>query len=176
MKKPCVVVRNTACSCRSCGKLADPVHVILGGDLTFLLCHHCCPCSTIPERKELTMAQQPVQPPIRTAPKPAAAPAATATKSRQFSITKWKPEIKNTKRGYFSVTLPSGIIINDVSLHEKDDRRWVNMPSKLSKTDAERYFLTVEFSNREIQNDFQEHVLEALDRHFTELNEQKGNA
>jgi DNA-binding cell septation regulator SpoVG len=43
---------------------------------------------------------------------------------------KFKPYTKNTLRGFADLELDSGIIIHDLTLHEKDGKRWVGMPAR----------------------------------------------
>jgi DNA-binding cell septation regulator SpoVG len=86
--------------------------------------------------------------------------------SRVFQVTNWKPYTKNTLRGFFTVTLPSGLVIHNCTLHQKQDSRWVGMPSqKFTKEDGTTsYTPVIEFTNREASDRFRDAVLEALDR------------
>jgi hypothetical protein len=38
--------------------------------------------------------------------------------------------VKNTLRGFFTVAFPSGLIIRDCMLHEKNGKRWVSLPAR----------------------------------------------
>jgi hypothetical protein len=42
----------------------------------------------------------------------------------------WRPRASGTLQGFFVLTLPSGFVINDCTLHEKGERRWVWLPGK----------------------------------------------
>jgi len=42
----------------------------------------------------------------------------------------WRPHLSGSLRGFFTLELPSGLIINDLTLHEKDGKRWVGLPGK----------------------------------------------
>lgn len=96
--------------------------------------------------------------------KPAAAPKKT---SREMTITNFKKRVQNTLRGFFSMSLPSGMIIHDFMLHEKDGSRWVNPPSRpKDAAGEERYPPLVEFTNQEIKKRFYDDALAALDHYF----------
>jgi DNA-binding cell septation regulator SpoVG len=91
-----------------------------------------------------------------------------ATTTKQIQIRDWKPRNKNTLRGFCTVILPSGMIIHDVMLHEKGDRRWVQLPAR-EYTDAEgvkQFARFIEFENEATAGRFREQVIAALDRHF----------
>ena len=87
---------------------------------------------------------------------------------RSITIAGWKPLSKNTLRGFFSATLPSGMVIHNLTLHEKNGARWVGLPSREWTTDTgeKNYAKLIEFADRHIANRFRDHVLEALDRHL----------
>jgi DNA-binding cell septation regulator SpoVG len=79
-------------------------------------------------------------------------------------IKEWRAYQKNTLQGFFSVTLPSGLVIRDLTLHTKGDSRWVGMPAKAYKKDGvESWVPVIEFVDRQTANDFRDAVLEALD-------------
>lgn len=104
-----------------------------------------------------------------TQPPPVVPPVAGQT--RQMEIGNWKPRTAKTLRGFFSVTLPSGMILHRLSLHERDDgSRWIGLPSQEYQTaQGERRFeKIVEFSSRGLGDRFVAEILAALDRHFTE--------
>lgn len=81
-------------------------------------------------------------------------------------ISDWKPFVKNTLRGFFTVTLPSGLIIHKCSLHEKSGVRWIGLPAeKFTKKDGTvSYANLLEFSSRGVSEKFRDAVLEAFDR------------
>jgi hypothetical protein len=56
-----------------------------------------------------------------------------ATPERQGSrlkLLEWHPVRRNTLHGFAIVELPSGIVIRELSVHEKAGKRWVSMPAK----------------------------------------------
>ena len=86
--------------------------------------------------------------------------------SEGFQVTNWRALSKGALRGFFTVTLPSGLVIHQCCLFEKDGRRWVGMPSqKFVKSDGvTTYTPLVEFTDREAADDFRDRALEALGR------------
>ena len=98
-------------------------------------------------------------------------PDSETKKTPEFQISNWKPREKNTLRGFFSITLPNGLIIHDVMLHEKGDRRWISLPAReYTDENGQRAFTAfLEFSDKTIAKRFHDRVLAALDRHFAEM-------
>ena len=83
----------------------------------------------------------------------------------QFIISNWKEHNKNTLRGFFTITLPSGIVINNCSLHDKGGSRWIGLPSsQFKKHDGTTvYARLVEFASKEDYAIFQSEALRAVD-------------
>jgi hypothetical protein len=49
----------------------------------------------------------------------------------------WRPVERNTLRGFCTLTLdPSGVVLHECSVHERDGKRWVGLPGK-PQLDAE---------------------------------------
>ena len=43
----------------------------------------------------------------------------------------WRPVEKNTLRGFVTLRLaPSGLILRECALHQKEEKRWVSLPGK----------------------------------------------
>jgi hypothetical protein len=94
-----------------------------------------------------------------------------APPARRIVISDWRPREKNTLRGFFVVTLPSGLVIRDVMLHVREDKRWISLPAR-EYTDpvGQRQFARIiEFVDRDIKDRFDEQVLAALDEHLRGL-------
>jgi hypothetical protein len=89
---------------------------------------------------------------------------------REITIADRKPHSKNTLRGFFTATLPSGLVLHDLMLHERDDARWIAFPGRERKdAQGQRQFARfVEFRDRETANRFRDQMLEALDRYLLE--------
>jgi hypothetical protein len=100
-----------------------------------------------------------------------AKPAAENGGHRSIQIADWKPRIQNTLRGFFSVNLPSGMILRSLTLHEKGEDRWIGMPAR-EWTDFEgnkQYAKLIEFADRSTADRFRDAVLDALDKHLEQL-------
>jgi DNA-binding cell septation regulator SpoVG len=87
---------------------------------------------------------------------------------REITIAGWKPLTKNTLRGFLSVNLPSGMVIHNVTVHEKDKARWVGLPAREWTNDQgeKQYTRLVEFRDRATANRFRDAVLDALDKYL----------
>ena len=88
-------------------------------------------------------------------------------------ISDWKSRQSGTLRGFFTTTLPSGLVLHELMLHERDDKWWISFPSKpMMGTDGialrderskVRYGAPlVEFASPQARNRFSDQVLEAL--------------
>ena len=80
---------------------------------------------------------------------------------------------KNTLRGFFTLALPSGLVVHDCSVHEKGGKRWVSLPArpqldggqvrKDAATGKVLYAPVLEFTAREKREAFQRAALAAVD-------------
>ena len=95
-----------------------------------------------------------------------AKPAGTSGGHPELLVTNWKPCEKNTLRGFLSLTLPSGLVLKDCTLHQKDGARWIGLPSKkYSKPDGSiGYSPLVEFNDGNTRRRFKAAALAAVDR------------
>jgi hypothetical protein len=89
----------------------------------------------------------------------------TATLTKAFTISDWRPFVKNTLVAFFTITTPAGMVIHGCTLHRKDSARWVGMPAqKFAKEDGSTSFTPViEFANRATADRFRDSVLLAID-------------
>lgn len=82
---------------------------------------------------------------------------------------------RNTLLGFLSLKLPSGLVLNECSLHQKGDSRWIGLPSKAQidaggrhrtdpTTGKKLYLPVVELAGKEIRERFQAAALAAVDR------------
>jgi hypothetical protein len=92
---------------------------------------------------------------------------------REFVATNWKPHVKNTLQGFLTLTLPSGLVIHNCTLHRKNGVRWLGLPAqRYSKDDGSTSYATlIEFTTEEARQRFQEAALEAVDRFMEAANE-----
>lgn len=83
-----------------------------------------------------------------------------------MEILNWKPFTKGALRGFFSVTLPSGMILHDCCLFEKNGSRWVSLPSqKFTDKDGKTgYKPMVEFVDRSTADNFCRQTVQALEK------------
>jgi hypothetical protein len=74
----------------------------------------------------------------------------TATLTRAFAISDWRPFTKNTLRDFFTISTPSGMVIHGGTLHRKGGSRWIGMPAqKFVKEDGSTsYTSVIEFVDR----------------------------
>lgn len=50
--------------------------------------------------------------------------------SSAIIITDWKPIARNSLRGFFTATMPSGLVFHEVAAHTSNGKKWVSPPSK----------------------------------------------
>ena len=84
-----------------------------------------------------------------------------------MQISNWKSvNGEGALRGFFSVTLTSGMIIHKCSLCEKNGQRWVRLPvEKYTKPGgvATTYVVIIEFTSEEMSKLFRGEVMRALE-------------
>lgn len=76
-----------------------------------------------------------------------------------------KSYLKNTLRAFVDFTLlDSGLSIKGASVHEKESKRWLSLPSREYVKNGEKSWVpTVEFSSREARDRITDAVLAAFD-------------
>ena len=86
----------------------------------------------------------------------------------EIVVSDWKPCEKNTLRGFFSATLPSGMVLHRLMLHVKGESRWVATPSReWSDPQGQKQFAKlIEFTDRATADRFRDAVLDALDKYL----------
>lgn len=81
-------------------------------------------------------------------------------------ITKFRRFNKNTLRGFCNILIPGiGLEIRDATLHEKNGKKWVGLPSRPYQDEAgeTKYVYIVKFVDREKSDQFEVAALKALD-------------
>jgi|ERR1035437_1741598 hypothetical protein len=75
----------------------------------------------------------------------------------------WTPYTKNTLPGFFTLELPSGLVIHSLTLHVKADSRWVGMPGqKFIKDDGTvSYTPILDFADRHAADRFRDQAIAA---------------
>jgi hypothetical protein len=83
-----------------------------------------------------------------------------------ISISNARRLNKGSLRGFFDVTLPSGLKLNGCQLFSKDGKTWVGLPSReYVKPDGSKSYLpVVEIPDREARDKFNAAVLPLAER------------
>lgn len=90
---------------------------------------------------------------------------------REIIIRDWKPHSKNSLRGFFAASLPSGLVLRDLMLHERGDARWIAFPGRewANAQGEKQYSRFIEFADRRTADKFRDALLDALDKHLEQL-------
>ena len=48
----------------------------------------------------------------------------------RMKLLEWRPVQKNTLRGFANIEMPSGLVIRDIAIHEKEHKWWASLPSR----------------------------------------------
>jgi hypothetical protein len=88
----------------------------------------------------------------------------------------WRLIERNTLRGFLTLTLhPSGLVLRECSLHQKDNRRWLGLPGKPQLDSEGRHRMdastgkalctaVVEIAGKSERERFQQEALAAVDK------------
>lgn len=89
---------------------------------------------------------------------------------RRIQIADWRPHEKNTRKGFFTAILPSGLVLHDLMLHERNGSRWIAFPAKewVNAAGEKQFSRFVAFASRDVADKFRDAILAALDRHLAE--------
>ncbi len=89
-----------------------------------------------------------------------------------FTLDDWKPMRRHSLCGFATVTLPSGMILSDVSVHTDSGKSWAMPASKpmigrdgnvlRDQAGKVRYSPIVSFASKELRDRFSAAVIEAL--------------
>ncbi|MGO9530566.1 MAG: hypothetical protein ACLP3B_05230 [Syntrophobacteraceae bacterium] len=82
-------------------------------------------------------------------------------------ITSYKPYQKNTLQGFATIRLTNiGFEIRDVTIHQKNGSRWIQLPAKLVQRPADQggdhWFAIVDFYDKARKDQFQAAVLSRI--------------
>jgi hypothetical protein len=82
-----------------------------------------------------------------------------------IEITSFDPCSGTTLQGFLVVRLESGLEIRDIALHQKNGKRWLQLPAKpyKKKDGGKGWSYILSFHKKEHFNKFQEVTLRALD-------------
>jgi DMSO/TMAO reductase YedYZ molybdopterin-dependent catalytic subunit len=83
-------------------------------------------------------------------------------------IANWKPHEKGSLKGFFTATLPSGLVLHSLMLHERGGSRWIGFPARewVDQTGTKQYVRFVAFTSRAVADKFRDMVLGALDAYL----------
>lgn len=80
----------------------------------------------------------------------------------QVEILAWREHQKNSMQGYVDIRLPkAGFCLRNISVHMKDGRRWLGMPSR--KDESDQWVPIFEWNDKQVVERFRDAVLKALD-------------
>jgi hypothetical protein len=92
----------------------------------------------------------------------------------EFRASGWRTLLSGTLQGFITLTLPSGLVLNDCTLHQKGNRRWIGLPGKPKLEDGRHridpatgkrlYTPVVEIPARAVRDKFRAQALAAVDR------------
>lgn len=85
-----------------------------------------------------------------------------------MKVLGWQKYEKNTLKGFFELSLDSGLNVRGMSYHSKEDgKRWVSFPSKPYEDNGEtKYQSILHIPDDGRWRKFQELALAALDSYF----------
>ena len=85
-----------------------------------------------------------------------------------MKILNFRKYERNTLRGFIQVELPSGMIVKDITWHQRDDREWLGLPARqYEKEDGSMgYANQVDFVDKTTYWNFVDQVLTALKRYL----------
>ena len=85
-----------------------------------------------------------------------------------IKIINWRPYAKKTLLGFLEIELPSGLRVRDMTLHQKEDRKWISYPAKAYIADdgTTKYKNIIFFEDKETHGQFQRQVLAAIDAYI----------
>ena len=88
-----------------------------------------------------------------------------STVAKNFEISNWKPYVKNTLQGFFTLRLPSGVLLHGLTYHTQNGARWVGLPAKEYKKDdgTKSWVPVVEIPDQSTREAFQRNALAAID-------------
>jgi hypothetical protein len=95
-----------------------------------------------------------------------------------IEIIDFRPIEKNTLKGFLTARLTSVYLeIRDLALHEKEGRKWIQLPAKPYKKDdgGQGWSYIVRFYEKNKYHQFQELALKALDVYLKESGRGGGN-
>ena len=84
-----------------------------------------------------------------------------------IEIKRYKAFEKGTLRAFFTIYIPEWHLeIRDLALHEKNGKRWANLPAKQYQDQDETKYMPLVKIDDDVRDRFQEAVLKAVQEHL----------
>lgn len=83
----------------------------------------------------------------------------------RFLASDWNPLEKATLLGFFTLTLPSGLVLKGCTYHKGHGSHWVSLPAQTykDKNGDIAYTSIIDFASREVRARFQKQALSAIE-------------
>jgi hypothetical protein len=87
-------------------------------------------------------------------------------------VEEFKPLVRSSLRGFARVRMPSGMIIHDVGVYEREGKRWASPPSKpaisrdgtaFRKDNKPVYTPIITFESKALRDKFSDAVITAIE-------------
>ncbi|MCD6516442.1 MAG: septation protein SpoVG family protein [Candidatus Aminicenantes bacterium] len=90
-----------------------------------------------------------------------------------IKILEFKERQQNTLQGFVTIQMTNiGLEIRNITVHQKNDSRWIGMPAKPYEKDGKtQYSYIVHFYDKEMGDKFKDAVLQALDEYRRQDND-----
>ena len=92
-----------------------------------------------------------------------------------IECVRYSPVNKSTCLGVATIFVPKwGIEISGISLHQKNGKRWVNLPTRIvEEGDEKKYYPYIRFPQREHKDEFCKQIKKAIDAHAVSIANEK---
>jgi len=90
-----------------------------------------------------------------------------------IKIVEFKERQQNTLQGFVTIQMTNiGLEIRNITVHQKNDSRWIGMPAKPYEKDGKtQYSYIVHFYDKEMGDKFKDAVFQALDKYRRQDND-----
>jgi hypothetical protein len=96
----------------------------------------------------------------------------SAAEPNHMRLLEWRPMRKNTLHGSAVVELPNGLVIRDVTIHEKSGKWWASLPDRpmlgadgrqvMNHAGHKQYSAVLGWRDRPLADRFSERVVELV--------------
>jgi hypothetical protein len=98
----------------------------------------------------------------------------------KMRLLDWKPCVQGALLGRAAVLLPNGLVVSDIGIFSKNDRRWAQLPAEMMRDgDGQplkdergkaRYRSAIKWSSRELQDGFSAALVALIEAEHGGLN------